>query len=1067
MRKLLLLPLVMIFCLETVGQLVKGDPGKPDPGIHFIPNKGQIGDEHNKSREDVLFSAQVQGMSVHLRDKGISYQQYRTRSRKAVEDHPLPGFTKADSAVDELTIYRTDMQWLGINPGYRIERGKELPGVTHYYLASCPEGVTNVKPVESVTYHEIYSGIDLKYYNKDGRLEYDFILQVGADPRQIRWKIEGADKIEINKAGEMVITTPLGEIHEQAPFALQGDKIIKAGWRLDGKEVSFKLGPYDPSQPLTIDPVVRQWGTYFGGTDKDRIESMAIDPGGNIIVGGFTGSFPSIATSGAHQTNLSGGLDAFVAKFDSTGSRLWATYYGGASSESARSVAVDGAGNIFLTGSTSSTTGIATGGTHQTSPASTSDPDAFLAKLDNNGIRLWGTYYGGPAYDNCHAVAVDGNGDAYIGGSTSSPSGISTAGAFQSSYAGPGSWGGAGAGDIFLAKFNGNSGNLQWGTYFGGASGSEAIQDIAVDPVSGDIYITGGTDTDTGMATTGTHQLYRSGITGDGYLACFSSSGVRLWSTYYGGPWDDGLISVTADEKYIYVCGRTVSYTGIATALSHQDTLGGGTWSGDGDAYLGQFNKSGMLLWGTYYGGAGHFDAGNCVASDSEGVYMVGDANNSMTNIATPGSHQTVYGGSARDAYAVRFDTNGVRQWGTYYGGTGFEGGYACAISGSGSNKSLYVGGETASTSPSGVIATPGTHQPIFGGGQYDAFIAKLIECDITRDTISVTAYCAWESISSNHTWTAPGTYNDTLTNVRGCDSILTINLTITQGAPVITSTTPGSRCDSGTVTLHATPSRGTVEWYADSSGTVLLGTGSSFVTPPIAVTTIFYAGAVDSNCAVLTTPVMAEIMPHTFAIMDTTVCFEYKSPSGEIYTSSGTYFDAIQNAAGCDSVMQIEVTMEGIEAIVTQQGADLISNGLPDDFRRWVDCEDTTDIPGADGRVYTPSKAGSYAVRLNHKDCVSLSGCYNFILPGIEQAQSRFFSAFPNPTDGHLTIVMDRTYREVTIGLLNMQGQLLRSWQRSDVQTIELHLEEQPGPYVIDVTTAQGHDQYLLINRP
>ena len=1018
--------------------------------LSFTPNKGQIADQDNNPREEVLFSAQSGSMTIHLRRSGISYQQYRFDKWKAVEGRALFKPGTSDSVPDQFTIYRTDIEWVGINPGVTIQRGEELPGLTHYYMASCPDGATNVKSFKSVTYHEIYPGIDLKYYNNSGRLEYDFILQPGADPRQIRWKIVGAGHIEINNAGELLITTSLGKIHEQAPLAYQGNKMISAGWSLNGKEVSFKLGPYDEEQPLTIDPVVREWSTYYGGPNDDHFQQIAVDSDGNIIVSGQTSSATSIATSGAHQTTFAGGTaivtDAFVAKFDSSGTRLWSTYYGGSGFELYGYCATDGAGNIFLAGTTSSPAAIATTTAHQPS-LSSSIRDAFLVKFDPLGIRQWGTYYGGSSDELALACATDAGGNVYLAGATPSTDSISTPGSHQPV--------GGGSFDGFLVKFNG-SGVRLWGTYYGGGQ-NDFITAIAVDQLSNAVYVGGSTGSPSGISTPGAHQILLGGSS-DGFVAKFNSSGTRQWSTYYGGAGEDGISSCAAGQgAELYVCGQTNSTSGISTPGAHQPAFGGG--SGD-DGFLVKFNQLGALQWGTYYGGSGNEGGTGCVAQNGA-VYLTGHCG-STTSIATPGSYQPSLGGST-DAYMARFDNTGVRQWGSYYGGVGADEGRSCAVSGIGHNKALYVAGTTRSTSS---IATPLAHQAAFAGGIYDGFIAKFRECDATRDTISPVEYCVFTSPSGKYAWDTSGTYHDTLTNLAGCDSLILINLTITPGVPYLTSLVTGSRCGPGTVTLQATANRGNIEWRADTTTGPVLGTGSSFVTPAISMTTDFYVTVSDSNCAMPHTPVTATVIPNKFLSIDTTVCIEYKAPSGVIYTTTGKHYDAVQNSTSCYDVMTIELTVKGIKAMVTLDGTELVSNGLPTDTIQWVNCKDTTDIPGATGQSFTLAGPGSYAARITRSGCVSLSNCYNYVIPGIEQTEDRFFHAYPNPTDGRLTIVMDRSYREVSIRLLNMQGQIIKSWEKTNVQTIELNVEEPPGPYLIDVTTPQGNDRLLLIHR-
>jgi hypothetical protein len=288
-------------------------------------------------------------------------------------------------------------------------------------------------------------------------------------------------------------------------------------------------------------------------------------------------------------------------------------------------------------------------------------------------------------------------------GSTSSTSGIATAGAHETTV-----------NDGFLVKFN-SSGVRQWGTYFEG-NGNACTTDA-----SGNVYIVGLTNSTSGIATAGAHQTVMSG-SGDAFLVKFNSSGVRQWGTYFGGPFNGGSanetgISCATDASgNIYMVGKTPSNSGIATVGAHQ-TAGGTQFF---DAFLVKFNSTGVIQWGTYYDGLGDTQPNSCATDASGNVYMAGQVFQELlpdSGISTPGAHQTTYGGGFTDAFLVKFDPNGVRQWGTYYGGSSVEEGTSCAIDPSGN---VYMAGHTGSTTG---IATAGAHQTVFGGGGLDGFL--------------------------------------------------------------------------------------------------------------------------------------------------------------------------------------------------------------------------------------------------------------------------------------------------------------------------------------------------------
>jgi hypothetical protein len=313
----------------------------------------------------------------------------------------------------------------------------------------------------------------------------------------------------------------------------------------------------------------RLWGTYYGGANTDDVQTGAVatDPSGNVYIGGGTKSASGIASVGAWQTTMGDTTDAYLAKFDGAGNRLWGTYVGGDSTDWAYSVTTDVSGNAFLAGTTKSTTAISSVGAWQTTFGGYQD--AFLVKFNSAGSRLWGTYYGGPNGDFGNGVATDASGNVFLTGTTGSASGIASVGAYQATIAG-------GSADAFVAKFNAG-GTRSWGTYYGGPS-SDQGRAVAAD-AAGNVFISGYTYSTSGIATAGAYQATLAAGS-DAYLAKLTSAGAMMWSTYYGGNFQDLSYGVVAGHNCVYFTGLTGSTTGISTVGCHQPAFGGGTMDG-------------------------------------------------------------------------------------------------------------------------------------------------------------------------------------------------------------------------------------------------------------------------------------------------------------------------------------------------------------------------------------------------------------------------------------------------------------------------------------------------------
>jgi hypothetical protein len=1026
--------------------------------ISFTENKGQISDQNYNPRPDVLFSGEANGLTFHIRKDGISYQTSRVDSWKQQDENLPEGMReegKTDSVPDQMTIYRTDINWLGFNRDYTIENGESTAGFNNYYLPSCPDGAMNVKSYTDVTFKNLYTGVDVKWYEKNGELEYDFIVAPNTDYTKISWEIKGADRITIGENGQLIIETPLGNIEEQAPIAFQGETKVEATWKIDGNKISFQLGSYNENEVLIIDPVVRLWGTYYGGSSDEYGRSCATDASGNVFLAGYTQSNSGIATTGAHQTSRGGGSwNAFLVKFNSSGTRQWGTYYGGTAGEAAYHCATDASGNVYLTGESKSTTGIATTGAHQTSKGSLED--AFLVKFNSSGVRQWGTYYGGSGNDYGKSCATDASGNVYlVGDARNSTTGIATTGAHKTIR--------GGIRDAFLVKFN-SSGVRQWGTFYGG-SGDDKGGSCATD-ASGNVYLAGDASSTTGIATTGAPQTTYGGRN-DAFLVKFNSSGVRQWGTYYGGSGREyGRSCATDANGNVYLAGDAESTTGIATTGAHQTTFGGYN-----DAYLVKFNSSGARQWGTYYGGTTAEYGGSCATDASGNVYLAGRTR-STTGIATTGAHQNTFGG-LDDAFLVKFNSSGVRQWGTYYGGTGLDYGYSCATDSSGN---VFLAGYTQSTTG---IATTGAHQTTYGGGYSDAYLVKFDGCPAVYSQDTITACDSYTWIDGVTYSSSDTTAKDTLVNAAGCDSIVSLFLTInnsTSAIDTITACYSYTWIDGVTYTSSDTTAKDTLVNAAGCDSIVSLFLTINNSTSAIdtitacdsytwidgvtyyddnttAKDTLLNAAGCDSIVSLFLT-----INNSTSAIDTITACDSYTWIDGVTYTSSDTSAKhTLVNVLGCDSVVSLKLTINTIDKSVntSRDTLNAVESGAQ---YQWLDCGDSYGIIVSEtGQSFIASSNGSYAVEITKNGCADTTTCYDINTVGLGNSfVLSKIKVYPNPTSGNLTIDAEN-YKGVEV--YDTSGRLII---KSALNTIDLE-EQSKGLYLLKVN-ANGTTQEFKV---
>lgn len=381
----------------------------------------------------------------------------------------------------------------------------------------------------------------------------------------------------------------------------------------------------------------------------------------------------------------------------------WSTYYGSANASIAfRSVTIDVTGNVIVAGG-ANVTGLATWGAHD--QVYSGDGDALLVKFSATGQRLWATYYGGSDDDIGVGVGHDASGNIYLAGNTRSTTSIATPFTHQPAYNSTDN-----AMHAFIAKFT-PTGTRTWGTYFGPTVHQE-LRALTVDGAG--CPVIGGITYGTGLATPGAADGMHSG-TGDGFVAKFSTNGLLSWATYIGGDYPDQVNGLTCDGTFIFAAGETSSSSEVATPGAH-DTSIGSQPGGFCDAFLVKYSGLGQKLWGTYYGGAQEERGWSCAAEQGTGIVYLAGQTSSTGSIATLLPHQAGLSGS-EDGFLVKFNSNGVRQWGTYYGGTGAD---RITSIGIGDLGRVFVGGVTASTNG---IATSGAEFPSAAGGD-DGFAA-------------------------------------------------------------------------------------------------------------------------------------------------------------------------------------------------------------------------------------------------------------------------------------------------------------------------------------------------------
>ena len=595
-----------------------------------------------------------------------------------------------------------------------------LPGVTSYLIGNDPaRWHTQIPTYTRVRYQGLYPGVDLEYYGSQGALEYDLVVAPRVDPARIRLRVEGAEKLEVDAQGDLVLHLAAGEIRQRKPVIYQQDAgrrhLITGGYMLAApQEVGVRIGPYDAGLPLIIDPVVLAYSTYLGGSGGDGGAGIAVDAAGNAYVTGGTSSANFPTTPGAFQTALSSsGGNAFVTKLNATGTALvYSTYLGGSGTDQGNGIAVDSAGNAYVTGSTHSTDFPITPGAFQT--ALRGAPNAFVTKVNGTGTALvYSTYLGGSNYDVGRGIAVGAAGNAYVTGETASTNFPTTSGAFQTAL------GAVNAQNAFVSKLNATGTALVYSTYLGGSGLGDGGRGIAVDS-AGNAYVMGETASTNFPTTSGAFQTALGGVdVENAFVTKLNTTGTALaYSTYLGGSIFDLGLSIAVDVAgNAYVTGWTDS-ANFPTTLGAFQTACASCGGGLQNAFVSKLNATGTaLVYSTYLGGSVQ-DLGLSIAVDSAGNAYVTGYTGSTNFPTTPGAFQTASGGGY-DAFVTKLNATGTALvYSTYLGGTNNDFGSGIAVDASGN---AYVTGQT----PSANFPTRNPLQPVLAGTS-NVFIARL-----------------------------------------------------------------------------------------------------------------------------------------------------------------------------------------------------------------------------------------------------------------------------------------------------------------------------------------------------
>jgi hypothetical protein len=638
-------------------------------------------------------------------------------------------FLTARGPVLATSTHRIDLNLIHSNRAPRLEGLDRLRTRTNYYVGDRAKWHTDVAEFGRVAYRAVYPGIDVVYYGNRNQLEYDFVLQPGADPRSIRLQFRGADHVSLTPEGDLLVESGDARFIQKRPVIYQEDSQTAVRHPVEGRYTllghgvaGVRVGPYDVAKPLVVDPVL-EYSTFIGGTMTDGITAVASDSHGHLYGVGYTSSSVLAWSPGALQVSNNGTINVIAVEFDTTqsgaNSLLYLTYLGGSRSDSPTALALDSIGQMYITGTTSSSDFPMAGNSVQTAykigtTATVFEPETFVAIINPNAALVYGTYFGGTGGDTPYGIALDAQDNIYVEGTTASTDFPATASAYQSIL--------YGATDTFLYKINVNSTTVLYATYLGGESRDDG-RGLAVSP-SGLVY----------FAASTLSQLFP--MAGSSYLTTLpgseslvigvidtTQSGVNslIYATYFGGSAVDEVRDITLDASgRLLLTGWTLSSDFPTTANAFQPMA-----PGTAVAFVTRVKvpsaPAQFLDYSTFLGGSGG-DVAYSIAVDSAGLIYVSGYTLSLDFPVSSNAIQSQYGGGI-DGFLVQLNPSVAGKsallYGSYFGGSGMVVPTGLAIA---PNGNVFLGGYTTDSLP----VTGSAWQGSFGGGYTAGFVMAV-----------------------------------------------------------------------------------------------------------------------------------------------------------------------------------------------------------------------------------------------------------------------------------------------------------------------------------------------------
>ena len=678
------------------------------PGF-FIENRGQIDKEVKYYFHGNDF--------IYFTNSGIVFQKVIFQEEKNDSITPLSTITKTDSALDRrIKKLAYKVEFLG-SKAISIEAKNKLPGKVNYFKGNDPsKWYKQIPTYQEIIYPELYSNIDLVYKGIPNGVKYEFLAKPNARPEEIILSYTGVEKLDIDKSGNLVITTKLGETREMKPYSYQninGKKIeieskfkiidlLKAPANIESKPIHhqgvvFEIASYNKRFELVIDPEPVGYSTFLGGNGGDYGEGIAVGKDGCAYVTGATNSSNFPTTQGAYDRISDYKGEVFVTKINYSGTALiYSTFLGGDRSDWGEKIAVDRQDNAYIAGGTYSQNFPTTEGAYDRSFNDQSDhSDIFFSKLNSQGSLTYSTFLGGNSEDHISGLAIYNTGITNLVFLT----GFTRSNNFPYTY----TYDNRGGLDYFVTKLNPR-----------GLSERDIVYSI----------VAGGNTFDFGCAISVNrsgfaHVLHESiydGGASTSFITKFDNGGRVIFSTpTIVQPIEDFQCGLAVDDDGIYAAG------GGCPDPQYPYSFGDIEYGGNFDACIIKLNTDGNeVRYFNFIGGQGRESGLGITLDRFSNAYITGYTQSS--DFPHFGAINIPYNGGANDAFVTKITNEGSLSFSTCFGGDSYDRAYDIVVEPK-QGESVFITGRTSSQN---YPTTTGAFDRTYNGGEADAFITKL-----------------------------------------------------------------------------------------------------------------------------------------------------------------------------------------------------------------------------------------------------------------------------------------------------------------------------------------------------